>query len=134
MSDKYNDQPVAVFKRFILCPVCGDGHVEFTGEIMPSLPPRYTHQCIQCSLYFLSNAVTGQIMYKYIAESTPERSEDAAKDAPKDEDKLTIAYMTGEIEELRRDLELTRIERNRARLEEEKKWRAVLNKRDEAKL
>ena len=58
---------------------------------------------------------------------------DAAKDAPKDKDELTIAYITCKIEELRRDLELTRIERNRARLEEEKKRRAVLKKRDEAK-
>ena len=66
---KYDDQPVRSFRRFLKCPTCGDGHVEFTGETFLCNPPKYKHKCIQCNIVFSSDIVTGQIMHEYIAES-----------------------------------------------------------------
>jgi len=61
----YDDQPVELVKRCYKCPECFDGHIEFTGVILPMNPMLFKHHCLQCGHDFCLSEQTGSLHYKY---------------------------------------------------------------------
>ena len=63
MFIEFRDIPVRAVRRSYLCPQCHSPDIEFTGQMMPMMPPLFQHVCKVCRAGFALQAQTGQVFF-----------------------------------------------------------------------